>query len=146
MVTLFCTGISLPPYPPLLFTCRQFPAILQFSVFLLAYMLLLLVALAEEFKWTPVALQQFGCWIHENNSARNLLTLTAIVINFGLASTDMVRMCTTLKRTDKRFNPSPRTFFFSCICSFCTCSSAFLVSLHVQTMSLSVQPAALFCI
>ncbi|CAB1340118.1 unnamed protein product, partial [Coregonus sp. 'balchen'] len=26
---------------------------------------------------------------HENNSARNLLTLTAIAINFGLASTDM---------------------------------------------------------
>ncbi|GAA6234305.1 adenylate cyclase type 8-like isoform X1 [Lates japonicus] len=69
---------------------RLFPVILQFSVFLLAYMLLLLLALAEEFKWAPVALQHFCCWIHENNSARNLLTLTAIIINFGLASTDMV--------------------------------------------------------
>ncbi|XP_069552701.1 adenylate cyclase type 8 [Brachyistius frenatus] len=69
---------------------RLFPAVLQFSIFLLAYMLLLLIALAEEFKWTPAALQHFCCWIHENNSARNLLTLTAIVINFGLASTDMV--------------------------------------------------------
>ncbi|KAM9703155.1 adenylate cyclase type 8 isoform 2-T3 [Menidia menidia] len=69
---------------------RQYPAILQFSVFLLMYMLLLLVALAEEFKRTPAALQHFCCWIHENNSARNLLTLTAIVINFGLASTDMM--------------------------------------------------------
>ncbi|XP_028253278.1 adenylate cyclase type 8 isoform X2 [Parambassis ranga] len=68
---------------------RLFPAILQFSVFLLTYMLLLLVALAEEFKWTPTCLQQFCCWIHENNSARNLLTLTAIIINFGLASTDI---------------------------------------------------------
>nr|XP_046228602.1 adenylate cyclase type 8 [Scatophagus argus] len=69
---------------------RLFPAVLQFSVFLLAYMLLLLLALAEEFKWTPAALQHFCCWIHENNSARNLLTLTAIAINFALASTDMV--------------------------------------------------------
>ncbi|XP_038143389.1 adenylate cyclase type 8 [Cyprinodon tularosa] len=69
---------------------RLFPAVLQFSLFLLAYMLLLLVALAEEFRWTPAALQQFGCWIHENHSARNLLTLTAIIINFSLASTDMV--------------------------------------------------------
>ncbi|CAJ1078016.1 adenylate cyclase type 8 [Xyrichtys novacula] len=69
---------------------RLFPAVLQFSVFLLAYMLLLLVALAEEFKWAPAALQQFCCWIHENNSARNLLTLTAIFINFGLVSTDVV--------------------------------------------------------
>ncbi|XP_029903305.1 adenylate cyclase type 8 [Myripristis murdjan] len=69
---------------------RQYPAVLQFSVFLLAYMLLLLLALAEEFKWTPLALQHLCCWMHENNSARNLLTLTAIAINFGLASADMV--------------------------------------------------------
>lgn len=53
-------------------------------------MLLLLLAMAEEFKWTPAALQHFCCWMHENNSARNLLTLTAIIINFGLASTDIV--------------------------------------------------------
>ncbi|XP_054475053.1 adenylate cyclase type 8 [Anoplopoma fimbria] len=69
---------------------RLVPAVLQFSVFLLVYMLLLLLALAEEFRSTPSLLQDLGCWIHENNSARNLLTLTAIVINFGLVSTDMV--------------------------------------------------------
>ncbi|XP_054617386.1 adenylate cyclase type 8 isoform X2 [Dunckerocampus dactyliophorus] len=69
---------------------RLFPAILQFSLFLLTYMLLLLVVLAEEFKWCPARLQHFCCWIHENNNARNMLTLTAIVINFGLASMDMV--------------------------------------------------------
>lgn len=70
--------------------CRILPAVLQFSVFLFVYMLLLLLALAEEFKWTPLALQYFCCWIHENNRARNLLTLTAIIINFVLASTNMV--------------------------------------------------------
>ncbi|XP_059212269.1 adenylate cyclase type 8 [Centropristis striata] len=69
---------------------RLYPLVLQFSVFLLVYMLLLLLALAEEFNCTPAPLQQFCCWIHENNSARNLLTLTAIVINFALVSTDMV--------------------------------------------------------
>uniref|UniRef100_A0A3P8S3B0 adenylate cyclase n=1 Tax=Amphiprion percula TaxID=161767 RepID=A0A3P8S3B0_AMPPE len=68
----------------------MFPAILQFSVFLLVYLLLLLVALAEEFKWTPASLQQFCCFIHENNRARNLLTLTAIVINFGLSILDLL--------------------------------------------------------
>lgn len=71
---------------------RAFPVILQFLFFLLAYVLLLLLALAEEFKWTPAALQHFCCWLHENNSARNLLTITAIVMNFGLASADMVRL------------------------------------------------------
>uniref|UniRef100_A0AAX7UVF2 adenylate cyclase n=1 Tax=Astatotilapia calliptera TaxID=8154 RepID=A0AAX7UVF2_ASTCA len=77
---------------------RLFPAVLQFSVFLLAHVLLLLVALAEEFKWTPSSLQHFCCWIHENNSARNLFTLIAIFINFGLASTDMVRVDDVLSR------------------------------------------------
>ncbi|MEQ2313347.1 hypothetical protein AMECASPLE_001031 [Ameca splendens] len=71
-------------------TPRPLPAVLQFSFFLLAYLLMLLVALAEEFRWTPAALQQLCCWIHENNSAQNLLTLTAIITNFSLASTDMV--------------------------------------------------------
>lgn len=55
-------------------------------------MLLLSLALAEEFKWSPAVLQHFCCWMHENNSARNLLTITAIIINFGLASADMVRV------------------------------------------------------
>lgn len=58
-------------------------------------MLLLLLALAEEFKWCPASLQQFCCWLHENNSARNLLTLSAIVINFSLASTDIVSVADT---------------------------------------------------
>lgn len=61
-------------------------------MFLLVYVLLLSLALAEEFKWSPAALQHFCCWMHENNSARNLLTITAIVVNFGLASVDMVRV------------------------------------------------------
>lgn len=83
-----CLNITLLP-------CRLFPAVVQFSIFLLAYMLLLLLALAEEFKWCPASLQQLCCWLHENNSARNLLTLSAIVINFGLASTDIVSIAET---------------------------------------------------
>lgn len=81
----------------LLLSCsrfRAFPVILQFLLVLLAYVLLLLLALAEEFKWAPVALQHFCCWMHENNSARSLLTITAIALNFGLASADMVRVRT----------------------------------------------------
>ena len=84
-----------PPPTPLL--CRQYPAVLQFSLFLLAYLVLLLLALAEEFSRAPWALQQACCWIHENNSARNLLTLAAIAIHLGLASFDMVvRECGVL--------------------------------------------------
>uniref|UniRef100_A0A3B5AW56 adenylate cyclase n=1 Tax=Stegastes partitus TaxID=144197 RepID=A0A3B5AW56_9TELE len=103
----------------------MFPAILQFSVFLLVYLLLLLIALAEEFKWTPASLQQFCCWIHENNSARNLLTLTAIVINFGLASVDMVRLQMTQRQLDvqKHMNSLLHHNF-----PFCTSAPIFVLS------------------
>ncbi|XP_035534482.1 adenylate cyclase type 8 [Morone saxatilis] len=104
---------------------RLLPAILQFSVFLLAYMLLLLLALAEEFKCTPAALQYFCCWIHENNSARNLLTLTAIVINFGFVSTDMLWcILTDTGETDvvDKTNTAPRPL------TVCTYPEAFVLS------------------
>ncbi|XP_058468497.1 adenylate cyclase type 8 [Solea solea] len=113
---------------------RLFPAVLQFLVFLLIYMLLLLLALAEEFKWTPYALQQFCCWIHENNSARNLLTLTAIVVNFGLASTDMVwcvvintEEADVMDRTSTALRPLsvctyPEVFVLSGVIAMVTCA------------------------
>uniref|UniRef100_A0A8C2CY34 Adenylate cyclase type 8 n=1 Tax=Cyprinus carpio TaxID=7962 RepID=A0A8C2CY34_CYPCA len=65
---------------------------LQFCLFLLGYLLLLMMVLAEEFRHSPGVLQQFCCWIHENNSMRNLLTLTAIAINFSVALFDMVSL------------------------------------------------------
>ena len=88
---LLLSSFSSPPpsFAPCL--SRQYPAVLQFSVFLLAYLLLLVLALAEEFKQAPWVLQQLCCWIHENNNARNLLTLSAITLNFAMVSTDMVR-------------------------------------------------------
>ncbi|KAG7282049.1 hypothetical protein CRUP_023565, partial [Coryphaenoides rupestris] len=43
----------------------QFPAVVQFSLFLLAYLLLLLLALAEEFRRAPWVLQQMWCIIRE---------------------------------------------------------------------------------
>uniref|UniRef100_A0A4W6D862 adenylate cyclase n=1 Tax=Lates calcarifer TaxID=8187 RepID=A0A4W6D862_LATCA len=93
---------------------RLFPVVLQFSVFLLAYMLLLLLALAEEFKWAPVALQHFCCWIHENNSARNLLTLTAIIINFGLGQINILEkiLCDFLWFIQSTVFIFSRPFFF----------------------------------
>ncbi|KAJ8410213.1 hypothetical protein AAFF_G00201940 [Aldrovandia affinis] len=66
------------------------PMVVQFAFFLLAYALLLVVTLAEEFKSSPPALQQLCCWIHETKSVRNLLTLTAVALNFGIASSDML--------------------------------------------------------
>ncbi|KAI7804460.1 putative adenylate cyclase type 8 [Triplophysa rosa] len=74
----------------------QICPMVQFLVFLFAYLLLLLVTLAEEFKCSPLYLQLLCCWIHETKSIRNLLTLTAIAINFGVASSDIL-WCNTLE-------------------------------------------------
>ncbi|KAF7230622.1 adenylate cyclase type 8 isoform X3 [Nothobranchius furzeri] len=100
MVCSFIVLLFLMAAQAVIPTPRQLPAALQFSLFLLLYVLLLLLAFAEEFKWTPAALQHLCCWIHENNSARNLLTLTAILINFGLVSTDMVWCIFTITEED----------------------------------------------
>ncbi|XP_061842940.1 adenylate cyclase type 8 [Nerophis lumbriciformis] len=104
---------------------RLFPAILQFSLFLLTYTLLLLLVLAEEFRWCPAQLQQFCCWIHENNSARSILTLLAIVINFGLASMNMV-CCIVTDREES--NVSGRDNISSRSLTLCTFPEVFVLS------------------
>ncbi|XP_066569347.1 adenylate cyclase type 8 [Amia ocellicauda] len=69
---------------------QMFPMLVQFGIFLLVYLAMLLVTMAEEFKSCPLALQYLCCWIHETKGARNLLTLTAIAINFGAASCNIM--------------------------------------------------------
>ncbi|KAM7375599.1 hypothetical protein PAMA_014619 [Pampus argenteus] len=62
----------------------------QFVVSGGVYFLLLLLTLGEEFKCCPAPLQSLCCWIHETKNARTLLTLTAITVNFGVASSDIL--------------------------------------------------------
>ncbi|XP_062303434.1 adenylate cyclase type 8 [Osmerus eperlanus] len=69
---------------------RLFPMLLQFGVCVCVYVVLLVVTLAEEFKHCPASLQYLCCWVHETKSARTLLTLTAITVNMGVASVDIL--------------------------------------------------------
>uniref|UniRef100_A0A665U294 adenylate cyclase n=1 Tax=Echeneis naucrates TaxID=173247 RepID=A0A665U294_ECHNA len=69
---------------------RLCPMIVQFLISGSIYSLLLLLTLGEEFKRCPAPLQSLCCWIHETSSARTLLTLTAIAVNFGVASSDIL--------------------------------------------------------
>ncbi|XP_056332541.1 adenylate cyclase type 8 [Danio aesculapii] len=78
-----------------------YPMVIQFLVFLFVYMLVLLVTLAEEFKRSPPYLQHLCCWIHETKSIRNLLTLTAIATNFGVASCNIFWCNSTFEETEK---------------------------------------------
>lgn len=64
----------------------------QFVISGSIYLLLLILSLGEEFKHCPAPLQSLCCWIHETKSARTLLTLTAITVNFGVASSDIVSL------------------------------------------------------
>ncbi|KAG1971554.1 adenylate cyclase type [Pimephales promelas] len=110
------------------------PMVIQFLVFLFVYMLLLLVTLAEEFKRCPPYLQHLCCWIHETKSIRNLLTLVAITINFGVASCDIL-WCNTVGEDEETNKTSkqgsqwtvnicthPEFFVFSGVLAMVTCA------------------------
>lgn len=82
------------------------------------YILLLLLTLGEEFKHCPAPLQSLCCWVHETKCARTILTLTAISINFGVASSDIVSRFSSkfqnLLGKNKRFHlPSSPPLFHS---------------------------------
>ncbi|KAI5090825.1 adenylate cyclase type 8, partial [Silurus meridionalis] len=110
---------------------RPYPIMLQFCVVLMSYLLLLVMALAEEFKHFPTGLQRFCCWIHENNFMRSLLTVTAIALNVGMASADMV-WCNFMhgdveSRNDTSQRPltvctHPEFFVLSGVVSMVTCA------------------------
>ncbi|XP_028254870.1 adenylate cyclase type 8-like [Parambassis ranga] len=69
---------------------RLCPMVVQFVLSSSVYFLLLLLTLGEEFKHCPAPLQSLCCWIHEDKNVRTLLTLTAIAVNFGVASADIL--------------------------------------------------------
>ncbi|XP_062270805.1 adenylate cyclase type 8-like [Scomber scombrus] len=89
---------------------RWCPMVVQFVVSGGLYFLLLLLTLGEEFKHCPAPLQSLCCWIHETKDARTLLTLSAIAINFGVASLDIL-WCnsseTHINSSDSMLAPPP---------------------------------------
>ncbi|XP_074520625.1 adenylate cyclase type 8 [Halichoeres trimaculatus] len=98
---------ALIPAPRLLMMAAQF-------VFCGAvYFLLLLLTLGEEFKHCPAPLQSLCCWVHETKYCRTLLTLTAIAINFGVASSDVLWCDSSesqINSSDSILAPPPSTW------------------------------------
>ncbi|XP_041638286.1 adenylate cyclase type 8-like [Cheilinus undulatus] len=90
MVCSFILLLLLMAVQALIPAPRLLLMVAQFIVCISVYFLLLLLTLGEEFKRCPAPLQSLCCWIHETKSARTLLTLTAIAINFGVASSDIL--------------------------------------------------------
>ncbi|XP_072235313.1 adenylate cyclase type 8-like [Leuresthes tenuis] len=90
MVCSFILLILLMAVQVLIPAPRWCPMVVQFIVSGSVYFLLLLLTLGEEFKRCPAPLQWLCCWVHETKSARTLFTLTAITVNFGVASADIL--------------------------------------------------------
>ncbi|XP_018522647.1 adenylate cyclase type 8 [Lates calcarifer] len=90
MVCSFILLLLLMAVQALIPAPRWCPMVAQFIISSSVYSLLLLLTLGEEFKCCPAPLQSLCCWIHETKSARTLLTLTAITVNFGVASSDIL--------------------------------------------------------
>ncbi|XP_076129258.1 adenylate cyclase type 8 [Alosa pseudoharengus] len=89
MVCSFIMLILLMAVQALIPAPRLLPLVGQFGVFLLAHVLLLVVTLAEEFKQATAPLQTLCCWVHENNSVRNAVIITAITLNSCMVTMDM---------------------------------------------------------
>ncbi|XP_030639821.1 adenylate cyclase type 8 [Chanos chanos] len=113
------------------------PMVIQFCVFLLAYLLLLLVTLAEEVRSSPAVLQYLCCWIHETKSMRTLLTLTAIAINFGVASSDIL-WCSTLESGGEVTNKSSEQQSAQLPVNICTHPEFFVLSGVVAMVTCAV--------
>ncbi|XP_054864248.1 adenylate cyclase type 8-like isoform X2 [Amphiprion ocellaris] len=90
MVCSFILLLLLMAVQVLIPTPRYLPMAVQFVVSGGVYFLLLLLTLGEEFKHCPAPLQSLCCWIHEIKNARTLLTLTAITVNFSVASANIL--------------------------------------------------------
>ncbi|MFT7813041.1 adenylate cyclase type 8-like [Arapaima gigas] len=114
------------------------PTVVLFALFLSAYLLLLVVTLAEEFQHSPAALQHLCCWIHESKGTRNLLTLIAIAINFGMASSEILWCSTTPSDTEdiakKSAQQAPSQWSFN----ICTQSEFFVLSGMVAMVTCAV--------
>ncbi|XP_026219775.1 adenylate cyclase type 8 [Anabas testudineus] len=90
MVCSFILLLLLMTVQVLIPSPRLYPMVAQFIMSGSVYFLLLILSLGEEFKHCPAPLQSVCCWIHETKSARTFLTLTAITVNFGVASSDIL--------------------------------------------------------
>ncbi|KAF3849865.1 hypothetical protein F7725_019584 [Dissostichus mawsoni] len=96
----------------------------SFIMFLFLMVVQTLISAPRVHVYAAPLLQICG-WIHENNSARNLLTLTAILLNFGLVSTNMVWCILT---DTEEADVMDKTSSASHPLTVCTCPEVFVLS------------------
>ncbi|XP_017350561.1 adenylate cyclase type 8 isoform X1 [Ictalurus punctatus] len=77
IVLLFITAIQ-----SLLPSARMLTMAIQFSVLILLHCCLVVVTTAEDYKCLPLVLRKACCWVNETYTARNVIILLSILINF----------------------------------------------------------------
>ncbi|MCJ8744935.1 hypothetical protein PDJAM_G00124500 [Pangasius djambal] len=77
IVLLFITAIQ-----SLLPSARMLTMVIQFSVLILLHCCLVVVTTAEDYKCLPLVLRKACCWVNETYTARNVIILLSILINF----------------------------------------------------------------
>ncbi|XP_017554709.1 adenylate cyclase type 8 isoform X2 [Pygocentrus nattereri] len=77
IVLLFITAIQ-----SLLPSARMATMAIQFSVLILLHCCLVVVTTAEDYKCLPLVLRKACCWVNETYTARNVVILLSILINF----------------------------------------------------------------
>ncbi|XP_026993711.1 adenylate cyclase type 8 isoform X1 [Tachysurus fulvidraco] len=77
IVLIFITAIQ-----SLLPSARMLTMVIQFSVLILLHCCLVVVTMAEDYKCLPLVLRKACCWVNETYTARNVIILLSILINF----------------------------------------------------------------
>ncbi|KAF7692679.1 adenylate cyclase type 8 isoform X1 [Silurus meridionalis] len=77
IVLIFITAIQ-----SLLPSARMLTMVIQFSVLILLHCCLVVVTTAEDYKCLPLILRKACCWVNETYTARNVIILLSILINF----------------------------------------------------------------
>lgn len=70
--------------------CRTVTMVIQFSVLIILHSCLVLVTTAEDYKCLPLVLRKACCWINETYTARNVIVVFSILINFLAAMINIV--------------------------------------------------------
>lgn len=80
---------------------------IQFSVLILLHCCLVVVTTAEDYKCLPLVLRKACCWVNETYTARNVIILLSILINFLAAIINIVSVSHTQTHTHSKESLRP---------------------------------------
>uniref|UniRef100_A0A4W4FPM5 Adenylate cyclase type 8 n=1 Tax=Electrophorus electricus TaxID=8005 RepID=A0A4W4FPM5_ELEEL len=118
IVLLFITAIQ-----SLLPSARMVTMVIQFSVLIFLHCCLVVVTTAEDYKCLPLVLRKACCWVNETYTARNVVILLSILINFLAAIINIVSLMHIHTHTSSKFVVyCVQYFVFTGVLAMVTCA------------------------